>query len=111
MWDGWPGYPGGYHISWDKFCRYGLVHEIQLIDGTSDEKTLGMATSGREEDRETGKEERIQQKMVELRRRKNEPGRYLKRLRNKPKVSMTGVSRADALEEIEREERGSGNQE
>ena len=97
--DGWPG---GHHISWDKFCRDGLVHEIQLIDGTSDEKTLGMA-AGHEEDRETRKEERIQQKMVELRRRKNEPGKYLKMLRNKPKVSMTGVSRADALEEIRNE--------
>ena len=96
---------------WGEFCQNGVVHEVQLIDGTSDEKTLGMATSGHEEDQETRKEERIQQKMVELRRRKNEPGRYLKRLRNKPKVSMTGVSRADALEEIEREERGSGNQE
>ena len=58
------------------------------------------ATSGHEEDRETREEERVQQKMVELRRRKNEPGRYLKMLRNQPKVSMTGVSRADALEEI-----------
>ena len=97
------GWPGGYLIFRDQFSRNGLVHEIQLIDGTSDEKTLGMATSGREEDRETGKEERIQQTMVELRRRKNEPGRYLKMLRTKPKVSMTAVSRADALEEIERE--------
>ena len=54
-------------------------------------------------DEETTKEERIQQKMMDLTRRKNEPGRYLKMLRNKPKVSMVRVSRADAIEKIEKE--------
>lgn len=103
--DGKPGgWPGAHqsHI-WELLCWDGLVHEVQLIDGTSDEKTLGMAASGQEDDQETIKEERIQQKMVELRRRKNEPGKYLKVLRNQPKVSMTEVSRADALKEIRNE--------
>ena len=60
-------------------------------------------------DQETDKE-RIQQKMMDLTRRKNEPGRYLKELRNKPKVSMVRVSRADAIEEIEKEKRDSKKQ-
>ena len=67
--------------------------------------------SEQETDEETTKEERIQQKMMDLTRRKNEPGRYLKDLRNKPKVSMVRVSRADAIEEIENENHDSKKQE
>ena len=49
--------------------------------------------------------------MMDLSRRKNEPGRYLKFLRNKPKVSMVRVCRADAIEELEKENSDSKKQE
>ena len=67
--------------------------------------------SEQETDEETTKEKRIQQKVMDLTRRKNDPGRYLKELRNKPKVSMVRVSRADAIEEIGNENRDSKKQE
>ena len=91
-----------------------LVQVVQLVDGTADEEAFclgAQAASGHEADEETRKEERIHQKMVDLRRRRIERGRYLKTLRNQPKVSMIRVSRADALEEIEKGKRDSGNQE
>ena len=78
---------------------------------SSDFKLGTRFASEQETDEETTKEERIQQKMMDLTRRKNEPGRYLKDLRNKPKVSMVRVSRADAIEEIGNENRDSKKQE
>ena len=117
--DGWPG---AYHNFWNHPTMSGLFHEVQLVDGTCETLARAVsglahwfaiffcgqrATSGHEEDQETRREERIHQKMEELRRRKREHGRNLMRLRSIPKsindyLSMTGVSRADALEEIER---------
>ena len=76
----------------------------------SDYKLGTRFPSEQETDEET-KEERIQQKMMDLSRRKNEPGRYLKFLRNKPKVSMVRVCRADAIEELEKENSDSKKQE
>ena len=87
--------------------QWSLEVEVEL----SDYKLRTRFASEQETDEETTKEERIQQKMMDLTRRKNEPGRYLKDLRNKPKVSMVRVSRADAIEEIGNENRDSKKQE
>ena len=95
-----------YHIL--EANRRGLVKQwsLEVEDSATESCELGTRfASEQETDEENTKEERIQQKMMDLTRRKNEPGRYLKDLRNKPKVSMVRVSRADAIEEIKKENR------
>ena len=93
----------------------GLVMECSLEEESETESfdyKLGTRfDSEQETDEEMTKEVRIQQKLMDLTRRKNEPGRYLKDLRNKPKVSMVRVSRADAIKEIEKENRASKKEE
>ena len=92
----------------------GLVMECSLEEESETESfdyKLGTRFPSEQETDEETKEERIQQKMMDLSRRKNEPGRYLKFLRNKPKVSMVRVCRADAIEELEKENSDSKKQE
>ena len=87
--------------------QWSLEVEVEL----SDYKLGTWLASEQETDEETTKEERIQQKMMDLTRRKNDPGRYLKELEQTKSISMVRVSRADAIEEIENENRDSKKQE